>query len=125
MLFIYLLEENPVYVPRVIRHLDQALRRGDVLVTSCLGIGEELEGGRDFVESKSIQQAEACLSSLFFDLLRFDAACIPIFSRLRSDFRSARRTPFTWLAPLSRVDMFLTADEALLKLSVPGVRRVE
>ena len=46
MLFIYLLEANPVYGTQVRRMHEGMLRRGDTLCTSVFTVGEVLTGPR-------------------------------------------------------------------------------
>ncbi len=56
MLLIYLLEDHPVYQPRVLHLLEGAYTREDQLLTSCLAAGEIITGflqsAPDTVESR-------------------------------------------------------------------------
>ena len=58
MLFIYLLEANPVFGERVQRMHEAMLRRGDMLCTSVFTVGEVLTGPRKLNDARGNQRVE-------------------------------------------------------------------
>jgi uncharacterized protein len=122
MLFVYLLEGHPQFAPRVRHILERSYERGDVLVTSCLAVGEVMAGGAgDRVKADA---ARATIVDMGFSFLPFETRCIDLFSRLRSEQRlKAPDSIHLASAAAAGVDMFLTGDIQLLKrgLHVPGI----
>jgi predicted nucleic acid-binding protein len=109
MLFIYVLEDNPVFGPRVREVLERSYVRGDTLLTSHFAVGEVMAGGAG--DRRISLAARDVLAEMGFAFLPFDGACVEAFSNLRSIHR------------LKALDMFLTNDAELLnrRLQVPGI----
>ncbi len=120
MLLIYLLENHPVYKPRVRHLLEIAYERKDQLLTSCLAAGEIITGfmQKDKAEKLSLRQD---LDDLGFEYLPFDQPAIDIFADLRAQKVRAADSIHLACAGSAGVDLFLTGDRQLLKLHVPGI----
>jgi predicted nucleic acid-binding protein len=123
MLFIYLLQDDPVFGERV-RHLrKRSLERGDEICTSALALGELLAGiYRDKSEAEALQVKEAIVRS-GVRILPFEIATSHRFGSIRAKHRtSAADSIHLACAASANVDLFLTGDEGLLKLHVDGIK---
>jgi predicted nucleic acid-binding protein len=122
-LFIYLLQADPQFGKRVEYLRRRSIERSDELCTSALAIGEVLAGVyRDKTEedaelvSKGIQRAGV-------RILPFDVGAIGFFGRIRAKHRtSAADTIHLACAAAAGVDLFLTNDNSLVKLHIPGIK---
>jgi predicted nucleic acid-binding protein len=123
MLFIYLLQDDPVFGERVRYLRKRSLERGDEICTSALALGEVLAGVyRDSTAAEATRVKEAVLRA-GVRILPFDLAASDRFGILRAKHRrSAADTIHLACAAAVGVDLFITGDEALLKLDVPGVK---
>jgi predicted nucleic acid-binding protein len=122
MLFVYLLEAHPHFASQVQDTLAQSYRRGDTLLTSYLALGEVMAGAAG--DRSRSEAARSTIVDMGFSFLPFDAACVPTFSRLRSEMRlKAPDSIHLACAAAAGVDMFLTGDTQLLKrkVHVPGI----
>jgi predicted nucleic acid-binding protein len=123
MLFIYLIEGNPAYAPRVKSIHEEMVRRGDVLCTSVFTLGEVLTGPR-----KTGAQAVVERIRLFFlqtdqvELLPFTAGTADRYSVIRAT-TAATSADAIHLACASEsgVDLFITHDTKLQKLTIAGI----
>jgi predicted nucleic acid-binding protein len=122
MLFVYGLEGHSEFAPHVRRTLKRCYQRGDVLLTSCLAVGEVMAGKKDAAESHLVRVA---IDQMGFELVPFDSGCLSNFARLRHEGRlKAPDAMHLACAAAARTDMFLTGDRELLKrrLYVPGIQ---
>jgi predicted nucleic acid-binding protein len=104
MLLIYLLEGNPAFRPRADALLARSRRRGDSLFTSYLAVGEVMAG-------------------VGFRFLPFDAGAVRPFSLLRGREKlKIADSIHLACAASAGIDLFLTGDEQLTKLDVPGIQ---
>ena len=123
MLFIYLLEDNTEFAPRVTEVLKRSYERGDTLTTSYLALGEVMAGespGED-----TARTARETIEEMGFSFLGFDGRCVETFSRLRS--RVGLKAPdaiHIACAAAAGTDLFLTTDTKLLtkRLHVQGIQ---
>jgi predicted nucleic acid-binding protein len=123
MLFIYVLEGNPTFAPQVKKILEHMARRGDVLCTSVFALGEVLTGPRKFGSPADVARTRQFLvNSGRVELLPFSAETADRFSMIRAS-TSIRSADAIHLAAASEfgVDLFLTHDKKLQKLSIPGI----
>lgn len=121
MLFIYLLEGDPVYQKRVTATMQMALERQDRLFTSWLAIGEVMAGAERLGSPLKRSQIEAAIRALPFEQLVFDGSCVPQFGRLLSMKVAVADAVHLSCAAAAGMDLFLTNDKALHKLHVPGI----
>ena len=123
MMFIYLVEGNPVFAPAVQKVLAQSQRRSDILLTSHLSLAEALVGTPSGAhEARVLRDAMAAMG---FTFVAFDQDAVEPFRRLRTDFglRPADSLHLACAAS-AQTDLFLTGDKQLLKkhLHVPGIQ---
>jgi uncharacterized protein len=119
MLFIYLLEGNKQYGPRVSSIFNRMQLRGDALYTSCLGLGEILAGAQG-----SPQTARAVrdgFTALKVQLLPFDASAVDTFAALRAQRFATADSIHLACAAAKGIDLFLTGDKQLSGQIVSGI----
>ena len=123
MLFIYLLQDDPVFGERVRYLRKRSLERGDEICTSALALGEILAGVyRDKTPAEAARVRDGLLRA-GVRILPFDLAASDRFGSLRAKFRrSAADTIHLACAAVAGVDLFLTGDEGLLKLQIDGIK---
>jgi uncharacterized protein len=122
MLFIYLLEGHDEFAPQVRETLERSYRRGDVLLTSHLALGEVMAGGAG--NRAVADAAHSTIQDMGFSFLPFDSNCVATFARLRCENRlQAPDAIHLACAAAAGVDMFLTGDTKLLsrRLHLQGV----
>ncbi len=120
MLFIYLIEENRQYTPRVEAILDRMLDRGDSLCTSFLSLGEILAGAQE--SAQKVATIRTAFSKLRVQLLPFDAGAVDTFASLRARQKLATADSIHLACAASRgMDLFLTEDRRLTKQIIPGI----
>jgi predicted nucleic acid-binding protein len=123
MLFIYLLQDDPVFGERVRQLRMRSLERGDEICTSALAVGELLAGVyRDKSEVEAMQVKDAIVRS-GVRILSFDLMASARFGSIRAKHRtSASDSIHLACAGVANVDLFLTGDAGLLKLHVEGIK---
>lgn len=121
MLFIYLLEGNRQYSPRVESILDRMLTRGDSLYTSYLSLGEILAGAQH--SAQKLATIRTAFSKLDVKLLPFDAGAVNAFASLRAVQRLATADSIHLACAASAgIDLFITGDKQLTRQIVPGIQ---
>jgi predicted nucleic acid-binding protein len=123
MLFIYLLEGNPVFGKRVEHFYEAMLRRGDILCTSIFTVGEVLTGP----QKRNDVAATAALKKFFggkeIEILPFTLGAAERYSMIRADMRVTQADGIHLATAASAgVDLFVTNDEDLHELVIPGIR---
>jgi predicted nucleic acid-binding protein len=126
MLFIYLIEGNPDFAPRVREIYEGMERRGDILCTSVFTLGEVLTGPRKIGAQSVVESTrQFFLDSGRVELLAFSATTSDRYSVIRA------ATPVTAAdaihlacAAESEVDVFITNDRTLRKLTIAGIQYV-
>jgi len=123
MLFIYLLEDCPHFTPRVEHLLTRSRKRGDLLFSSCLALGEVMAGSERLNQPAIANEARDTLTEIGFSFLPFDSGAITIFSELRGKQRlKVADAIHLACAGSAGIDLFLTGDKQLVKLDVPGIQ---
>ena len=123
MVFIYLLEGNPHFLPKVQRILSQIESRGDTLATSVFTLGEVLTGPRRAGASDAVALVKSYFASGRIALLPFDLEVADRYSVLRSTFKITQADGIHLsTASVAGVDLFVTNDQRLWKLVIPGIR---
>jgi predicted nucleic acid-binding protein len=123
MVFIYLLEGNPVFGKRVQHMHEVMLRRGDVLCTSIFTVGEVLTGP----QKRKDVAATAALKRFFggkeIEILPFTLGAAERYGVIRAEERVSQADGIHLATAASAgVDLFITNDEDLHKLVIPGIR---
>jgi len=123
LLFIYLLEDHPTFSERAGRLLDRAYNRGDSLYTSYLALGEVMAGAEKSKTPRKAQAIREIVREMGFSCLPFDEGAVAPFSRLRSVEKvKVADSIHLACAASAGIDLFLTGDQQLLKLDVPGIQ---
>jgi len=122
MLLIYLLEGHPKYRTRVEELLTKSYGLGDKLFTSYLVVGEMLAGSAIYGSQAGPLAMRRMIDDVGFSYLEFGEGAVSTFSRLRavSKVKAADSINLA-CAAAGKMDLFLTGDKQLLKLSVPGI----
>lgn len=123
MIFIYLLEGHPDLGPMV-KSLQAAMQnRKSRLFTSAFTVGEVLAGLEKLGATELLAVAQEFFSSDELEILPFDLATARIYGAVRAQANiSAQDAIHIATASHKGVDLFITNDKKLQKLSVPGIR---
>ncbi len=123
MLFIYLLEANPIFGTRVRRLHQEMLRRGDILCTSIFTVGEVLTGPRKRNDIAAVNSLKKFFGGKEIELLPFTIETADRFSIIRAEERVSQADGIHLAsAAAAGVDLFITNDDKLRKLRIPGIR---
>lgn len=123
MLFIYLLEGNPTFGPKVRKILQQVSGRGDTLCTSVFSIGEILTGPRLKGSISGVDAVKQYFSSGTIEVLPFTGETADRYSMIRSANRVSQPDGIHLAtAAEAEIDVFFTNDRGLRKLSIPGIK---
>jgi uncharacterized protein len=123
MLFVYLLEANPVFGPKVRGILNQIVHRGDALSTSVFSIGEILTGPRKRASVSGVDAVKKYFLSGAVEILPFNEATADRYSVIRATTRVSQADGIQLAsAAEAGTDLFFTNDAALRKLSIPGIK---
>jgi predicted nucleic acid-binding protein len=123
MLFIYLLEDHPVFSDRVGQLLDRTCNRGDSLYTSYLVLGEVMAGEEKSSRPQKALATRETIGEMGFTCLPFDEGAVVPFCRLRSKERLKIADAIHLACAASAgIDLFLTGDKQLTKLDIPGIQ---
>lgn len=121
-LFIYLLEDSGTQSDRVAALRERMLERGDELCTSTLTLGEVLAKPAEQGNETLRRRYEEVLSQTA-RLISFDREAARRYAELRRH-RSIRPADAIQLACAAQlgVDLFITNDDRLSRLTVPGIQ---
>ncbi|MBB6142122.1 putative nucleic acid-binding protein [Silvibacterium bohemicum] len=122
MVFIYLIEDHPVFAPKVEHIYKRMLERQDTLCTSAFTVGEALIGPMKGKDTELIAKMRALFQSSEVTLLSFDPGIAEMYADLRAN--CAVKAPdaiHLATAAHARVDLFLTNDKHLQRLTIPGI----
>ena len=122
MLFVYLIEDNPQYKPRVKSILGSIHHRRDTLCTSVFTVGEILTGAYKRAANDLATQIKEALRPPEVELLPFSLETSERYARIRAENRvSPADAIHLASAAQAGVNLFLTNDRSLPKLVVPGI----
>jgi len=123
MLFVYLLDGNPVYEADVKRLANQIEARGDRLCTSVFTVGEVLTGPHKNRRPEAAARARDFFRCGVVELLPLTFETAERYAQVRAAF-GVKQADGVHLATASvaEVDLFITNDHQLLKLRVPGIK---
>ncbi len=123
MLFIYLIEGNPAFAPRVKAIHEEMTRRGDVLCTSVFTLGEVLTGPRKVGAQSVVDRIrQFFLGSGNVELLPFAVTTSDRYSMIRASTTATSADAIHLAcAAESGVDLFITHDIKLQKLRISGI----
>jgi predicted nucleic acid-binding protein len=123
MIAVYLLEDHPMFAPRVLQILERSMKRNDRLFTSYLALGEILAGVEKSSRPEKTQQVKNVLEEIGFSYLPFNSGAVEPFSRLRAKEKVGVADCIHLASAASAgIDLFLTGDKQFLRLDVPGIQ---
>jgi predicted nucleic acid-binding protein len=126
MLFIYWLEDHPRHAVRVKAIYDGMEKRGDTLCTSAFTLGEVLSGPYRQEAAALVSQIRAFFRSPHVEVLPFTTEAADHYAQIRSQRRRISPADAIHLATAAhaRADLFLTNDQRLRGLLIPGIHFV-
>ncbi len=122
-IFIYLVERHPIFHPQVLSLYDEQQSRGDQLVTSVLTLGELLAQPLRHNRHDLVDRYRSLLTAgIGIELAVFDRPAADHYAKIRSQ-TSVRQPDAIQLACAAAcgVAVFVTNDQRLWNLTVPGV----
>ncbi|MFP5206049.1 MAG: type II toxin-antitoxin system VapC family toxin [Acidobacteriota bacterium] len=123
MLFIYMLEANPTFGPKVRKILQQTVNRGDTVCTSIFSLGEVLTGPQRKGSQSGVEAIKRYFLSGAVEILPFTEAMAERYSLIRATHRISQADGIHIAAAAEAgVDIFFTNDIALRRLSIPGIK---
>lgn len=123
MLFIYLLEGNPTFGPKVRGILQEMIQRGDTLCTSVFCIGEVLTGPRQDGSHSGADKVKQFFASGAVEVLPFTPETADRYSMIRAT--TGVHPPdaiHLATAAIAGADLFLTNDKKLLQIRISGIK---
>ncbi len=121
MLFVYLFDNNPKYAARVSEIYTRMQKRGDILCSSTLVFAEVLAGPTITQDIDGQVAVSSFFRSPEVSILAFTIDAAPIFARLRAAGLKSADAMHVATAAQGGVDLFLTNDKRLAKLTQPGL----
>lgn len=122
-IFVYLMEGNPQFLPRVLGIWDNMQARGDGLCTSSLTVGEALVAPFKSGDQDLIEAYRARFRSPKIRVLDFDVSSGERYARLRATTNVSRSDAMQLsCAAQAGVDLFLTNDRTVSRMNVPGIQ---
>jgi len=121
-LFIYLFEKNIEWSRRVVESREKMLVRGDELLTSWLTVGEVLTKPKELRNSTLEKSYLNFFLSGAVALIPFDFEAAEVYAEIRSRDRIRPADSMQLAcAAAARADLFVTNDNRLSSLVVPGI----
>ena len=123
MLFIYWLEEHPVFAKRVDEIHHRMEERRDQLITGAFTIGEVLAGPYRKAAAQRLHDVRRQLRSVVADIIPFTLETAERYAQIRGTLRvSPADAIHLASAAAAGTDLFLTNDRQLLGRIVPGIQ---
>jgi len=123
MLFVYWLEDNQRYAPRVQQIFENMERRQDRLCTSTFTIGETLVGFHKCRELDKAKRVRAWFLQGFVELIPLTADLADSYAQIRAGFGvSSADALHLACAASAHTDLFLTNDRNLVGKIIPGIQ---
>jgi predicted nucleic acid-binding protein len=123
MLFVYWLENHPLYARRVQHILSKMEERQDRLCTSTFTVAEVMVGPYKVGDPAAAKKIRGVFDSPFIELLPFTLAAADQYTQIRVQHRvSPADAIHLSCAALAGTDLFLTNDGALPGKVIPGIQ---
>jgi predicted nucleic acid-binding protein len=122
MLFIYWLEDSPLFANRVAALHDRMRERQDELITSAFTLGEVLAGAYRKSSAPAADEVRAALLDLLSEVVPFTVEVADHYARIRGSTGIAPADAIHLAcAAYARTDLFLTNDKNLVGRAIPGI----
>jgi predicted nucleic acid-binding protein len=123
MLFIYWLEEHPIFARKVDEIHHRMEERRDELITGAFTMGEVLAGPYRKAAAQRLDDVRRRLRKVVADIIPFTLETAERYARIRGTLR-VRPADAIHLASAAEAgtDLFLTNDRQLLGKIVPGIQ---
>jgi predicted nucleic acid-binding protein len=123
MIFIYLLEDHPVYAERVKHIRERMIERSDVLCTSTFTVAELLTGAKKRGDNKAALAILDLFRGPAVETVPFTMRSAEIFAEIRARYGvSPPDAIHLSCAGEAETDVFLTNDASLVGKMVPGIQ---
>jgi predicted nucleic acid-binding protein len=123
MLFIYWLEEHPVFAKRVDEIHHRMEERHDQLITGAFTVGEVLAGPYRKAAAERLDEVRRRLRNVVADIIPFTLETAERYARIRGTLGvSPADAIHLASAAQAGTDLFLTNDRQLLGKIVPGIQ---
>jgi len=123
MLFVYWLEDHPVYAKQVDAIHSRMKQRQDRLITGAFTFGEVLAGAYKRRKPELVNYFRSLLQDIVAEVVPFTLETADHYSRIRGELNV---TPADAIhlasAAQARADLFLTNDKSLIGKIVPGIQ---
>jgi len=125
MLFIYWLDDNPLFAGRVASIHNRMRERKDELITSAVTFGEVFAGAYRKGSSARADEVRAALLSLLSEVVSFTVETANHYARIRASTNIASPDAIHLACAASAgTDLFLTNDKNLVGRVIPGIQFV-
>jgi predicted nucleic acid-binding protein len=122
MLFVYWIEDHPDHAARMRQIHKRMEERRDTLCTSAMTLGEVLTGVYKQGAPETATRIKERFRPPFVELLPFTPETADHYARIRGNHRvSPADAIHLASAAQNGVDLFLTNDHRLQRLSIPGI----
>lgn len=123
MLFIYWLDNNPVFAKRVASIYSRMEQRKDTLITSAVTFGEVLAGAYRKAPSSTGEDVRTTLLSVVSEVIPFTLETADAYARIRGSTNVASPDAIHLAcAAVADTDLFLTNDRKLVGKVIPGIQ---
>ena len=123
MLFIYWLDDNPLFARRVSALHTRMRERKDELITSAVTIGEVLAGAYRKGSASRADEVRIALLSLLSEVVPFTEETANHYARIRGNTNIASPDAIHLAcAATANTDLFLTNDKGLVGKVIPGIQ---
>jgi predicted nucleic acid-binding protein len=124
MLFVYWLEDHPVYAKRVRHILSKMKRRQDQLCTSSFTVGEILVGPYKMGAPETARKIRDVFRAPLVEVIPYALETADFYARIRAQHGGVSPADSIHLAcaAQARIDLFLTNDAALVGKIIPGIQ---
>jgi predicted nucleic acid-binding protein len=123
MLFIYWLDNNPIFAKRVASIYSRMEQRRDTLITSAVTFGEVLAGAYRKAPLSTGEDVRTTLLSVVSEVIPFTLETADAYARIRGSTNVASPDAIHLAcAAVADTDLFLTNDRRLVGRAVPGIQ---
>jgi uncharacterized protein len=123
MLFVYWLEDHPLYAKRVRHILSKMDQRQDQLFTSSFTLGEILVGPHKMNALETAREIRDVFRAPFVEVIPYTLETADFYARIRAKHGvSPADSIHLACAAQAQIDLFLTNDTALVGKVIPGIQ---